>query len=514
MIEGNEYLEIKEELIRRIETDPINYLKKNKGESFNPAQRKAITIISKGDPVNILTFGNGTGKTFTLMAIWSAIMFGTKNPLFQNGIYKEWKYPKNARLCAPEGVLGDDGPIQEGINKLFPKGKYEQYKNRKNYFSSGVTETGWKWDVMTYDQMSLQAAGVTKGLILYSEPPPYNLFKENIGRLRAGGIIICEMTPLDMCAWIKDEYIDEGELKNDKGEIIGKINHIEGEIWDNCDENPGGQLPRQSIEIMISQWDSDEREMRVSGKFSHVGGRVYKKFNKDIHVIDKPHDFHLEEMKRKNFDLWNVIDPHDRKPFAIGWYAVFQNGDVYCIAEFPDDTYLPFHKIKDFSYIAKDYAKLIKATEESIGKVSCKRLIDPNFGNSPSFATNTTIKQELYKAGQEIGFNLTYHDANDNIEIGHMLVKDYLGDPQNNIRPKFYIFSHCKNHIYGMSYYGWKESKSKEKPLSEKTELQYKDFPDLVRYALIAKPSKIKLTDNRINLYNPKDYYGSNYRGF
>ena len=137
--------------------DPLAY--PERWPSHNPAQIRVIRAIEQGDPMNIITFGNGTGKTHVLISIWSAIMFGTANPLFSSGIYKEWPWPKTARLCAPESLLGDREALQRIIGKLFPAGKYTQDKQRKTYYSQGETSTGWSWDVMTYNQMPSQEAG-------------------------------------------------------------------------------------------------------------------------------------------------------------------------------------------------------------------------------------------------------------------------------------------------------------------------------------------------------------------
>jgi len=493
---------VKEEIIKQIMLDPLLFCK------FNPAQKRAIDIIGKGSPINIITFGNGTGKTHLLISLWSAIMFGTKNGNFNGSIYKDWKYPKTARLCAPESLLDDNGAIQRLMKKLFPAGKYNQQKNRRAYYSSGSTSTGWTWDVMTYNQDVEQAAGETKGLILYSEPPPYPLFTENIARLRAGGIIILEMTPLFSCAWIKDEYIDARTLKNDKGEVIGNIEHITGDIWENCIEN-GGQLSRQAIEIMLSQYNDEERELREKGIFGQLAGKIYKKYGR-ANLIDSIPEYHRVEWEKKEWKLYNVIDPHDRKPFAIGWYALFKNGDIIVIDEWPDNTMIPFHKLKDSNLLIDDYVQLIITKEKQMGKVADIRIIDPNFGNSPAYNTITTVKQDLYNAGKKVNYSLVYQDAPDSIETGHLQVKDYIGDSEKNIRPKLYVLSNCHNHDFGLSHYCWKEKKDIMRGGEDKPDLLYKDFPDLVRYLIASKPRYSEALKPQV-LWTPRTI--GNYRG-
>ena len=501
-----------EELKQRMLLDPLAYAKTS--PSHNIAQVRGIKAVSAGDPINIFTFGNGTGKTHLLMSLWSAIMFGTKNRLFQDGIFKQWPkgWPKTARLCAPESLLGDTDVIQILMRKLFPSNAYHQQKNHKTFYGSGQTNTGWSWDVMTYDQDAQQAAGETKGLLLYSEPPPRALFNENLARLRAGGITIMEMTPLNFAPWILDEYIDMKVLTTKEGKVVGKINHITGDIWDNCNERPGGQLSREAIEIVLSQYSDEEREMREKGVFGRLQGRIYKTFDQAVHVIEELPEYHKECFKQGKYTLYNVVDPHDRKPFAIGWYCAFPNEDVIVMGEFPDESFQPFHKISSFSWMPEDYAKMMKATElQGFGKPAEVRWIDPNFGQTTQFATKKTIRQTFYDWGQNVlnSHALNYGLPVDKIGDGHLAVKGYLGDPEKMVRPKLYVMKSCTNHIYGFTHYAWKEEKNNElKGFSETPQLVYKDFMDLVRYLCVMNPRYIEPSKERPDFYKKASYPG------
>lgn len=501
------------ELKRRMQLDPLAYPKS--WPSHNPAQVRAVKEVQRGDPMTIMTFGNGTGKTHLLVSMWSALMFGTKNPLFSQGVFKEWpkKWPKSARLCAPESLLGDEDVFQGLIRKLFPKGQYKQSKNHKNFYCSGMTNTGWSWDVMTYDQDAQQAAGETKGLLLYSEPPPRKLFNENLARLRSGGMTLMEMTPLNFAPWILDDYIDLKVLKNKDGKEIGRINHVVGDIWDNCEENPGGQLPREAIEIILSQYSDEEREMREKGVFGRLQGKIFKTYDSGIHEISSLSDlgeYHSSCFASGKYTLYFVTDPHDRKPFAIGWYAVFPNGDIVVMGEFPDETYPLFHKISSFTWTPEVYAKMIQATEmHGFGKPAAVRWIDPNFGQTTQFATKMTIRQTWFKWGQENNYPMNCGLPNDAITDGHLAVKYFLGDKEKGIRPKLYVMKSCKNHIFGFTHYAYKEEKSEIKALSEAPQLVYKDFMDLVRYLCIMNPRYIEPSvEERPALYTKPVYPG------
>lgn len=512
MLHGITKEQARKELEARVLADPLAYARTR--PSHNPAQVRAIKAIERGDPMTVCTFGNGTGKTHLLISCWSAIMFGTKNPLFQNGIFKEWPrgWPKSARICAPSELLGDGDVIQKLMLKLFPRRKWEQGKNHKAIHCQGRTTTGWDWDVLTYDQAVLQAAGETKGLILYSEPPPRRLFNENVARLRAGGLQIMEMTPMNMSAWVLDEYIDKGKLTNDEGKVIGQINHVEGDIWDNCDEKPGGQLSRIAIELTLSQYTPEEREMRAKGTFGRLMGRIYKTYDPTVHEIEALEPWHRKCFDEGKYTLYNVIDPHDRKSFAVGWYAVFPNDDIVVMAEFPDDSMLMFHDMQSFAWNTEEYASMIRATEKAgFGRPSDFRWVDPNFGQTVKTDTKKTVRQTLFEWGQREEWPMNYGLPNDAILDGHLAVRERLGDPSKGVRPKLFVMKHCRNHMYGFTHYAYKENKDETKGASEAPQLVYKDFPDLVRYLCIMAPRYVDRALQRAA--RPPLYRRANYPG-
>jgi hypothetical protein len=315
-----------------------------------------------------------------------------------------------------------------------------------------------------------------------------------------------EMTPLGLAGWVKDDLIDLGVLKSPTGEILGRVAHITGTIWDNCKElSPGGQLSKRDIEIMLSLYPEEERELRANGTFESLAGRIYARFNAVYHKVNKV-PAHLEKWyKAKDYTLVNVIDPHDRKPFALGWYAVFPNLDVLVLSEFPDDSYPLFHRIQHFEYLPLDYAHLIKRTEEALGKKADIRLIDPNFGSAPCFSTHKTITQELREAGErdDVKYDLSFEYALDDLTQGHMAVKSLVGDPEHGVKQKLYVMEYCVNHLFGMGHYSWKENAQEHRGLSEKIQQVHKDFPDLVRYLAMSGHRYIKRDTTPHEFFKP-----------
>lgn len=478
---------LRAELERRIARDPVKF------SVFNPAQKRIFSAASKPDTVVLIAaMGNGTGKTYGVVALWSAIMFGTANPLFDHPIFKAWPYPKVARITTTSAMAADNSPLQRGMKDLFPMDGWWQKKGPGGYYSIGGTEKGWAWDLKTHNQQELEAAGETVGLHIYIEPPPKGLFDENVARGRAGCLHAMDITPLNYAPWIKDDLVDAGALKAEDGTVLGQVVAVHGTIEDNCaDHNEGGQLPHFRIQQTIALYTEEERDARVSGGFMHLAGRIYSKYG-DQNRITQISGYHDECWERGKVNLSCVMDPHDRKAWAIGWFATFPNEDVIGVAECPNFN---FARTRSCTWQPDDYRRIILATEKELGLAVTRRLIDPNFGNSPKLG-GATVKvilagaclecREKDKKAAICPHSLMFEDAPDDIENGHLLVRAAVGDAGKGIRPKLYTLDTCPNMDYGMRHYGYKEHTDATKGLSTTPELVHKDFPDLWRYGFNA----------------------------
>jgi hypothetical protein len=248
---------------------------------------------------------------------------------------------------------------------------------------------------------------------------------------------------------------------------------------------------------MRQEYDPDELLARTKGKFIHLSGLIYKQFNRGIHLVE-PFDI------PQDWPRYCVLDPHDRKPFALGWFCVNPTGDIFFYDEWPEDE---FHNLKTCDKTVKDYADVIWIKE---GKDTIyRRVIDPNFGNKKSASSGKTIKEEFVELG------IHFIDGNDDIVAGHLKVKDYLKyDKEKNIQPKLFFFSTLRNFIYGFEHYVWDDYKGKiadDKDLKQIPKDKNKDFPDLVRYGLMADPvtrlpESFKVLNNYLNKIQEANY--------
>jgi hypothetical protein len=383
----------------------------------------------------------------------------------------------------------------------------------KGYFSAISTDTGFFIEFMTYNQSPAEFAGHTIGLTIFIEPPPKPIFVESMSRLRKGGIASIEMTPLDQAAYIKFDYLDLGSLKDDKGNVVGEIKQVTGDFHENCMEcYPGGQLPHKEIMATIASWPEEEREMRRSGDFGSMAGLIYQNYGENNEWDQMP-SYYQDNYERGNFTLYCVMDPHDARPPAIGWFAVFPNQDIVGIAEYPNQAFESMPRPRAHY---DEYRSIILDTEKAIGKVATVRLIDPAFGNAPKHNGETIVEmfagpcRKCITWGGTCSHKLFFNNAPNDIPAGHMRMRMLIGNVKEGLVPKFFNMKHCRNLCTFHRRYGYGMDKSRK--LVEKPELEYKDFCDLSRYG--ANYGFRYLEDNVEALpYVKMKTRGKNYRG-
>ena len=237
------------------------------------------------------------------------------------------------------------------------------------------------------------------------------------------------------------------------------------------DINGNSILSEESIKEFEESLPEEIKEIRVNGQFFTLRGRVYKEFS-DAHVIDFKYPYPEPVIC--------ILDPHDRKPHHVIWAYVDRDDDVYI----------------DYELIVRceldDLAHKIKLIEKERGYKMRQRLIDPNFGLKPARpGANWSVKDELTKHG------CSFYPANDEIELGHMLVRDYLHYDRNKPltatnKPKaFFSRERVPNTTRSMRNYQYDEwlgkTKNKRDP-KEETQDKDSDGADTVRYLLVSKP--------------------------
>ena len=121
-----------------------------------------------------------------------------------------------------------------------------------------------------------------------------------------------------------------------------------------------------------------------------------------------------------------------------------------------------------------------------------RRLIDPNFGRRPSKpGGNRTVMQELASNGAR------FYESNDNIELGHMTVRDWLHwdstKPVTAVnKPKLFFsktrvpgtIRSMRNYQYGE----WQGATKHERDPKERFKDKDTHGADCIRYLVMSRP--------------------------
>jgi phage terminase large subunit-like protein len=357
----------------------------------------------------------------------------------------------------------------------------------------------------SYDQGVQAFAQDDVDLIINDEEPPYDIYKEQRMRLidRNGEMIISMTSTKGVTDLIADIFEDcdivqsrYSSILKENLPVIAEKNGMKFYMLWNTD-NPYIDQNRLKEEIRLMS--KDEIRSRVHGIPVNLSGKIYPSFNKRIHVIP------FEDAPTEDLTLYMTLDPHDRKPWVMQWYAVHVTGSVYCVDEYPNRN---FNEMISDDKTYDDYASIIKEKEDalfdiygiSIGK---NRIIDPNFGTKTiqlasrvDNKAHTTPKEELKKRG------FIFKDGLDSLDLGHLKVREYLDWKEKNgevvKQPGYFITDNCDNTIRHFSRYAWKDILTASGDVRDNASIvqKYKDFCDGPRYLLMSNPKHaIKLQE-------------------
>lgn len=433
----------KEEKFKRMQYEKYRYYEPNGTiEDF-------INALGSGDYfIVFLSAANGVGKTAAAANVLANLMFPERNKWFDHGIFKDFPYRHKGRIIT-DSALVEKNVVSE-LKFWFPAGQYTTSKAGKHYESQwevrgGMSRGGWDFDIMTYEQDPKEFEGVTLGWAWFDEPPPDAILKATIARMRKGGIIFITATPISGSAHLYDMFAKgevEVEVQLREGDEPVKVKrsvyHVTADVESACKEHGvRGHLEHAHIVQMVAEYPEDERQARIYGKFQHLVGLVFKRFNKLVHVI-KP--FNVTE---RDFTVYEYLDPHPRNPDAVLFLAVDRKGTKYVVDELwykPEDT--------------PDLAARIR-NKESQYRIN-GRWIDPwAFNRDQHNSDEPNLSDKLADEGltflpapkqrtaadKRIETALNYQEVN-----GHMLRP-----------PELYIFDSCKRTIWELEHYRWDE---------------------------------------------------------
>ncbi len=423
---------------------------------------------------------NAVGKTFATVTLMAWTIWPETAPEWCSGILKGKfsSFPKHIRLCSTAQEVSESGSLQLAIKKLWPKGRFTSEKQRKPFPSLFKTDNGWTMEIMTYDQDKKEFEGGDRGVIVFNEPPPENIYTACIARTRMGGLMAFPGTPLYDSAWIKDRLVDKG--MNDKATAV-----IGGELEEACkDHSPNGHLQHAEIDRLKSSYDMDEYDARVKGKFMHLSGVISRTFGPDF--VSK------RAIPQDPYGLaFQVIDPAGfNKPYAIIWGQIVSNPKdaIRIIAEWPDGSRGPdqyFEHMKEPGMKLEDYIRLIEEVEQRLGfkKEKVHRILDRRFGHNRDITSGLSLRERFDEYGYYFHDSYNVPEKQPELQTGIMAVKNYLKIDEMTGSPCLLLDPSCVN--TRRAFERWSVDPQTQKPKDD----VWKNFMDVVRYAAAANLS-------------------------
>lgn len=278
------------------------------------------------------------------------------------------------------------------------------------------------------DSGATKFQGTSRHWILYDEEPPYDVFNEcNMRLIDTNGLTICAETPTLGMSWTFDEIVDkEGVNPNIQTFHFSML------------KNP--HLNKDTVAEAIAAMNPEERDMRVEGKHIQLSGRVFREYDKDVHVI-------------KGFDIPNTlswskfrgIDHGTNNPTACVWVAVNRENEWYIYDEYYEG------------------GKTIKDNCESIKLISGGDKYSWTAIDGSTQSVNSVDKSSYYNEYKKCGIYakpIYLNEVNKRLAIDGIRNLMKLGDKTK--KPRFFVFDHCRSFLNEFSRYRWKTHRSKD----------------------------------------------------
>jgi len=483
-------------VFRKLKIEEAKRLEGRKFAFYEPNGKceEYIRAVGKGD--NFITFfsaANGVGKTAASANIIAHLLFPnlSDNAYFKGlPMFDNWPHPKRGRIVTDPNNITN---VVTALKEWLPAGKYSCRKGTKSYEAHWKAGE-WEIEIMSYEQDPKEFEGPTLGFIWFDEPPPKPIYTACISRLRKGGLMFISATPLAGSGWMYDAFVT-GDMKAaglEEGEVIDRsVAHIEADVESACIQHGvRGHLEHDDIQRMIAEYDEDERQARVHGKFQHLIGLVFKQFRRKVHVI-KPF-----QVDKRRFCVYHALDPHPRNPDAGLWVAVDEKGRKFVV----DELYVKPQNGTE------ELAQLIKAKNDHYRIV--RKLIDPS-----AFVEDQHIGTSL--AQRLSGYGVTYLEATKAREAANRRIADALAFtqlPNGEFvqSPELFIFETCQRTIWEIEHWRWDEwtgrtgdkKDRKEKPV-DKDDHMIEDLGRILFQEPVFVPYSVSVVGSEPKNYDP-----------
>lgn len=412
-------------------------------------------------PIRMLAGANRSGKSTAGLAegVWTAL-----------GIhpYQEVTVPNKGWICGPDFNNWAASTMIPKWKNMIPKDMVSEiHKNERGLETKWRLKNGSVVEFRSYDQDPSSFESSDMDWVHFDEPPPRNIFEAAFrGLTDRGGKVWFTMTPIAEPWLFRNMWLPGLQHNN----LYWSASMT---IWDNP------HLSKENIARFEAVVSEDYKRARLYGEFLELRGRVFKTFNRAIHLV---HGF----WPKPGWPCYMGVDPHvyGRKNQAALWFTVTPDGDGVFYDELWED--LTIEELRDkiivHDFLSPEYQRVHIRD----------RVIDTSI-NVREALTHTNFRQIIQKPGIG-GHSLVFRNADkknllmSGLEYINTLLTPHP-DKDGVPRPRLYVDARCTRLIEEFELHGWKNSKDPETHgVLEKETNTYNDMISIARYIMNLNP--------------------------
>lgn len=436
--------------------------------------------------VRIFFGGNRSGKTTggTNEARW--ISEGT-HPL------KTFRLPNKGCIVVQDFQTHAKDIMEPKIKEWFPPGLIVSTEtNSVGAIVKYILRNGSTIDVKSHEQDLKVFEGSDYDWVWFDEPPPQAIFKALWrGLTDRSGIVWITGTPITE-PWLYDLY-EKAKAEENKGLYWAVFASIHENVVNlgEGDEAKG----RERIAEFLDAFDDDEKEAREHGRFLHMRGRIFKEWNRGVHLIP-PFAWP---------NAWPILislDPHPRKPWALSFLGLSPAGYRFLLASYKVEGV-----VSDVANFLLDARMDIELEHPGAPRIlSC--WID-NYARVESMVKATTIIDELNRLVTPAipRFQPAPKNVDEKITIFRSWLK--VVETKYGPRPGFMVFDNEANRapkgaVYEMEHYVWASQRGAKRNLLRNVPVKEDDdiLDTIMQLCLVLDSKKLQNGGDQQKVYN------------
>jgi hypothetical protein len=244
--------------------------------------------------------------------------------------------------------------------------------------------------------------------------------------------------------WVYDELYLPGKEGQNSSIFVVEID---------IHENP--YITKEAIEEYVSTLDEDERVSREKGQFVQLGGKVYKHFSIERHVIPI-----VNPKELKSWEWYRSMDHGFNNPTAWLWHAVAKDGTIVTFAE---------HYARELT--VQQHSEIVHSMDSDLGKEPEYCVGDPATAQRQG-VTGTSIAAEYAIRG------IFITPGNNDVLTGVNQIQSYLNVNPVTGKPYWQITENCVNLIKELQRLRWRTYSSKKAQSQNNAQEQIHKFND------------------------------------